>query len=94
MAKNKVKARILADVTVDGKKYQANQAVAFNVDQAKALEKSGQVDTSPAAVAYVVSIGTKVIEHEDDEVAESAATTSTNGSSAGEASDAGSTGDA
>ena len=71
MAKaNKVKVRILADTDVDGKKYKPGQAVAFDADRAKSLEKAGNVDSTPAAVEYVLSTGTKLIVHEDSEAAE------------------------
>lgn len=84
MAKTKVKVRVLVDVTVDGKAYKPNQAVAFSADKAKSLERSGQVDSTPAAVAYVVANGGKVIEHDDGAPEQASAQTET-GSDEGDA---------
>jgi hypothetical protein len=61
---NKVKVRVLVDITVDGKSYKPNDAVAFEAGKARSLEKAGQVDSNSEAVAYVLSQGAKVVEHE------------------------------
>jgi hypothetical protein len=61
---NKVKVRVLVDITVDGKSYKPNDAVAFEAGKVRSLEKAGQVDSNSEAVAYVLSQGAKVVEHE------------------------------
>jgi hypothetical protein len=62
--KSKTNARILVELTHQGKTYKPNQVVSFDSNTAKGLEKEGQVDTSAAAVSYCQSEGAEVIEHE------------------------------
>lgn len=60
-----MKARILADVVIDGLQYRVNQVVDMPADAAKAMAKEGQIDTDKAAVAYCVDeLGAVVINHE------------------------------
>lgn len=82
MAKtNKVTVRVLVAFGVDGKEYQPDQAVSFDADKAKQLQKAGQVDAHPDAVTYLKSQGVKVIEHDDG--AEAAETAQTGGAGEG-----------
>lgn len=60
-----MKARILADVIIDGLQYRVNQVVDLPADAAKALAKDGQIDTDKGAVAYCIDeLGAVVINHE------------------------------
>ncbi len=57
MAK-KIKARVLADVRIDGVLYRSDSAVLeIDVDVAKSFIKDGALDDSPAAVAYALGDG-------------------------------------
>jgi hypothetical protein len=57
-------ARILCDTRVDDIPYKVNQVVAFPGGQINALKNAGVVDPHPDSVAYALSLGTQVIEHE------------------------------
>lgn len=60
----RIKARILTATPIDGAHYKADQVVVFEEKHAKALEATGAIDTSPAAVKYCVDeLKAKVVEH-------------------------------
>jgi hypothetical protein len=60
----RVKARILADTTIDGVGYKVNQVVAFDEKHAEQLKEAGAIDTSAAAVKYCVEeLDAEPVEH-------------------------------
>jgi len=59
--------RILADTTVDGIGYKANQVIEVDEKIVKNLEGAGAADSNKEAVAYCTTeLGAKVIKHADE----------------------------
>lgn len=51
--KGKKKARVLADLTHDDRKYKCNELIEADAAEIKSMKDAGQVDDHPSAVAYV-----------------------------------------
>jgi hypothetical protein len=48
----KVKARVLADLTFDDRKFKCNDILEADASEIKSLKEAGQVDDHASAVAY------------------------------------------
>lgn len=73
MSKETKKHRVLVDVTIEGKKYLANQVVIMSAALAASHVKNGQLDDNAAAVKYAESEGAEAVVHISAAEAEAAA---------------------
>jgi hypothetical protein len=62
----KMKIRILVAHLIGAIGYKPNDVVNIDQTKVKALEKDGVADSTPAAVAYAMSLGKEVLDHPDD----------------------------